>query len=347
MSLKKISLFCLLLPLVLCGSLRAGTNCSPCPSNDCCYDDCCPSFCSDWGVYADYLYWNTRRADLDYAVPWNQADSIGKVSHVCPDYQSGFRVGILKDWCDLYFDFRYTYYRNCQSSKTTNSAGGLAGTRIVGDFGQVTQGALAYARGKYELDYNVVDLLAGYRPNWCNCIDPYFFGGLKIAYIDQKYNTDYSTSITPFSTGGVRVKEKVDMSAYGVDLGFGASYDLWCCLSFFGEFSYDVLLGKFDRRTCYTTIDTGGVNDVRAKLCEDNCWRMVSVFNYRFGFSWDNIFSDCWCADLSLAIGYEFQHWFNVSDFVDYINQGETITINRNMQSLGFDGLFVRAKVTF
>ena len=93
-------------------------NC--CPTYDCCENDCCIDWCDGWTVYGDYLYWNVRKCNLDYAVQVNEAKEYaynwiyptGKLYAVDPNYTGGFRVGVSKTLCNGDIGVRYTYLRH-------------------------------------------------------------------------------------------------------------------------------------------------------------------------------------------------------------------------------------------
>ncbi len=330
MGLLKKGFWILLLPLLFSFEARADFG------N---YGNCCPQYCDscdDWVVYGEWLYWRSRRCDLDYAVTGAGAGTYtGNIHSVDQSYESGWRIGVQKYCGDFFYDLTYTYFRNDESNSKNNPA--LSGTRIVDDITAVTQGLITDARGKWDLDYDVVDLLAGY--GFCNtsCFQPYIFGGLKLAFIDQKFEALYIEGAN-FD----RVTQKIDMDAYGINLGVGANYNFCHCFNFFGRFSYDVLLGDFTRHYNYETSANADAANFK-----DDCWRMLSVLNLSFGLGYDFAFSNCWCSNLGISLGYEFHQWVGQPDFIDFQSESGEVTFDRHLQSLGFDGLFLRLALNF
>jgi len=107
-------------------------------SNDCGFSLCDCDPCDGWSVYADWLYWRTRKCDLDYAISIND-DIFDKLHSVCLDWDSGFRVGVLKACGDVDFGIHYTSFNTSASSyeldliQSENNFD-LLGTRLGGFF---------------------------------------------------------------------------------------------------------------------------------------------------------------------------------------------------------------------
>lgn len=319
-------------------------------------NSCCDSCLDDWSIYADYLYWRARRCDLDYAVDYTNAvfaqfsDSIHAVE---PCYDNGVRVGVRKECGKSFYLVDYTYYNTSESNSVSNADGFLAGTRHIGNFDGLTQGDILFAKGKWDLDYNVVSVLGGYHLNNCNrCFTSYFAGGFKYASIDQELRYEYRGPVNQISgaasTGNG--KQSIDMNAYGVNLGLGAALNFCGCFSFFGDFSFDVLVGDYTRKLNYVTLDGSGQTPLVGGVAElkDECWELVGVANLTLGLGYTYEFDCCcWCGDLNFAIGYEFHEWLNQPGFIDLESDGDQINPNRETQRLGLDGLFVRVGLGF
>lgn len=342
MKIKKIIYGLILAQLLLLPKVEAA-RCET-YSDNCCYTD--PS----WNVYADWLFWRARRSQLDFA--FNGDPGVfgvklpsGSVHAVEPSYDNGFRVGVQKYCGDLFFEGYYTYFRN-EESKTAIALNGQSGTHVVDSLREVNQGNFQLSRGKWNLDYDSVDLLVGYQFNKGRCLRPYLFGGFKYASIDQELTSFYSEDVAV--TGEVDlVKEKIDMSAYGVDIGVGANFSFWSCFNLFAKVSYDALIGDFKRRFTYNISSDGGATFFQDLNLNDQSWNSLSVFNLWFGLGFDRVFNQCWCSRLSLSIGYEFHQWINQLDFLEVQAESGENTFDRHLQSLGFDGLFIRFNVGF
>ncbi|GAB4230602.1 MAG: hypothetical protein Tsb0021_08740 [Chlamydiales bacterium] len=317
-------------------------SCEECDSYECCDE------CLNWTVYGDWLYWRARRCQLDYALPFDGSNAIGRVSEVCPKYDNGFRIGVETKLCDAYFGIEYTRYKTDATSTLSNPNGGIAGTQLIDAYTQLSQGSIQLARGDWDLCLDQVDLRMGYQiASECD-YEAKVFGGFKFAYIDQDFNSFYSANINPQSEGNnlEYIKQQVKMDGYGLELGMCGSYNLCRCLNFIGLFSYDILAADFDRHYIYETmnVDEGAV--LRANL-RDSCWKLVSVINLAVGLRYDyqNLF--CRDVDLSLSLGYEFHHWINYLGFMEHQNESGEVTVDRYSDNLGLDGLFLRASLSF
>lgn len=331
MLLKKLAILSVLCTLLLSGKGMGNDYCG-----SCCQDACW----SGWSIYGDWLYWRVRNCGLDYALPGpvidtgNASNNTGHVFAVEPSYDSGFRVGITKECDCLYFDAFYTHYKS-EESDETHSGTALTPTRVAA----LGTTAVLEAKAKYEIDYDVVDIVAGYSSNPCYCFQTIFFGGFKYARIDQEFTSSYDD----FSgSPPVLVKQTNDMNAYGVDLGFGAEYAIWNCFNAFGRFSYDILLGDFTRKTeqnvSATGISTNAV-DVR-----DECWRSISVINLAIGVSSDYQFCGSCIDSITLAVGYEFHKWIDMPNFFAF---GSADRVDRNPAGFGIDGVTIRLALKF
>ena len=319
----------------------------------CGYDnsDCCDS--NGLGVHADWIFWQARVCDLDFAVPFDGTNAIGDVRKVDPDYEHGFRVGVDKTCGCWSFGGNYTYYRARASGAFADLTNGdIAGTRIVPDYSLLTQGTIHNASANWDMNFDTADIMMGYQILSCGCFEANLIGGVKLAYIDQNMNTTYS--FTTQGEGPVlnvdAIRQKIDMDAYGASLGFEPSYHLSRCMDLYGVFSYDALIGKFDRTFHYQT--TSGANNpvVRANL-RDDCWSWIGVANLVVGVrsKWDDMF--CGKGSVIFSAGYEFHHWFDAAGFLGHQNVDNTnanlITIDRCLKAMGFDGPFVRLEATF
>jgi hypothetical protein len=346
MTFKKSIFLLVVAPFLLLSTAKADYYYDCCPPEYCSPEFCAP--CSSWVVYGEWLYWRARRCQLDFAFngePSGDPDSsTGRVHSVEPCYDHGFRVGFQRYCGDLFFDAFYTYFRNDEKHTVVN-IDGLSGTHYLNAVGG-SQG-FELARGKWDLDLRTVDILAGYQWSRKKCFHPYVFGGFKYASIDQELKSLYSDDVA--ITGDVyKVKQKIGMCAYGIDLGIGAKYSIFNFFNVFGRVSYDVLLGDFKRRFVYETSADGGATFEQNVNLHDECWYSVSVFNVLFGLGYEHLFNNCWCANLGVSVGYEFHQWINQPDFLEVVADfNDESTVDRHLQSLGFDGLFVRASLGF
>ncbi len=350
----------LLALLTLSSGAFAGDNyyvtydpCDPCMENN----SCCPNidFCNgdfDFKIYGDYLYWRTRRCELDYAIPTTGNSTsgpfVGNVYTVCPEYDSGFRVGGIVGSGDLYLEGRYTYYQSSSEDSVVDSTGNLIGTRIVDDFpGGASQGAFNFARADYSVHYHAVDALLGYDMDVGRCFDFHLFTGFKGLFIEQKFNVLYSDAEDidgPANTYS-SINDKIELDGYGLTLGFDMVYHVYDCIGLTGSFAYDVLAGNTDRHFSYRNTTDGGQNFTDNANLRDECWRTISGLNLAIGMQYETRI--CNCYDVVLGAGYEFHHYLNFSDFLALQSESGETTFDRQTDGIGFDGLYVRLGIGF
>ncbi len=322
-----------------------------CETNDCGFSLCDCDPCDGWSIYADWLYWNTRKCDLDYAVTFGSGEESGNIKSlngVCPSWDSGFRVGILKACGDVDFGVHYTYFKSTDSAhvETENTIGI---TQIGDEF--IGLSTVDYAGASYDLTLNQIDLEMGYAMEVSDCLAARLFSGFRYASIDQKFNVTYAESAgdlkgTGTGNGVDRVIKKNDMDFYGLYLGSKASYSVSDCFDFFGGMSFGIGAAEFSRGFTHTYTD-GGTDWVYPVTLADDCWRVVSVMDFNLGLTYH--LSDCLCADWAFSVGYEFHNWLDAQDFIGF-HSGEDsgeLHLDRHTENLGFDGLFVRVSAAF
>lgn len=303
------------------------------------YDEGC---CSDWTVYADWLYWRVRNCNLDYAlISDTDFTNYCDVRCVEPSYSNGYRVGIQQfDDC-RYLEAFYTHLHSEDDDSVGSQLNGvITPTRMwKGNprFGR--------AQSEYEIDYDVVDIVGGYAKNPCCNLQTYCFGGLKLAFIDQELNTKYTDS----SNAIILNRQSIDMNAYGLDIGFGANYTIGNCLNLFGRFSYDLMAANYERDTIQNALLVTGVpgNSVESFSLDDNCWTSLNIVNLSFGIGYESNFCGCWVNSLAIYFGYEFHQYLDMLDFYSVeIGQVEP-SFKRGNPAFGVDGLMLRVAVGF
>lgn len=336
--LKKIAILASILPALLFTKTEANSysdlSCNP----------CCDS---EWTVYGDWLYWKAGLKNrLDYAVPVNtSAVAIGKVIRIEPTYKSGFRIGCQYECAPVFYDAFYTRFHH---SYADNASATPPNTLIPTNEPNRNRN-YNFIEADWAVDYDTVDLLVGFSMNRCFCIEGYIFGGLKMAFIDQKFS-NLNHIITDESQSFFGHRQRVNMNAYGGNIGLGATYEVLRCFSFFGSTSIDCLAGNFKR----TFLLTSGSNllpftTIQADI-NDHFWDMITAINLLFGIKYTRSFSDCWCGHIGLAAGYEFHQYFGIPDFLNYSPppiSGLAISSTHDVLDFSLNGLFVRLSLGF
>ncbi len=311
--------------------------------------------CDGWSVHTDWLYWKTRKCDLIYS--WDQifdpitleSDTrpVGNGKKVKPEYESGVRIGLYKECNDWGFGVRYTHFCNDASDTSRDSSFTLGPTllhpsRLAGALDFSEQDSVRFARSKYEVDLNIIDLEASKK--WdVNCDgNASLFGGVKFAFIDQKRDTLYSRDTSPSSTSErSEVKEKIDMGAYGPYIGAKGRWEVCNGFGVFGSASVGTLLGCFDR-----SLKEEDLKDNRTDVDVDVDVHCI-VNHFEFAAGVDCRVCDFCCADLTISVGYEFHNWTDIPAWIKLVDDGIDTTYAEQFGSLGFDGLFFRLNAAF
>ncbi len=335
-----------------CFSCKPSAYCDE-EDNPCAYTNRCNRSCLNATVYGDYLYWTVRRCELDYVWP-NSGELVaaGKSRAIDPDYDNGFRVG-LRTQCGCWdIGARYTYYQTDESDSIIDTNGYIQPSRLhpAGNTPQLVK--LQFAKSEYDLDYDVIDIEFGRECqfNYCNCCTCVrFFGGVKIAFIDQELFTLYSDLGDSGKTDEASVKEKVEMDGYGLYAGTEAHWNLCRCLGVFGRVSGGALVADFDRSVLEKT---ERVDDYTVRVlvdAKDDCHKLIT--NFEIGAGLELIWDTQNCGNWSIQVGYEFHHWNNMLDFIQFTGNDDSgefpATTDRHSEDLGLDGIVARLSVSF
>ena len=295
--------------------------------------------CSDWTVYADWLYWKVRNCNLDYAfINDDDQNYYQDVRSVEPSYSNGYRVGIQQfDGC-RYLEAFYTHLHSEDEDITRSTAiNTITPTRVW----KVLPTDTNRAESLYEIDYDVADIVGGYVKNSCCNLQTYFFGGLKLVFIDQVLRNSYLDEGTPRLTLS---RQNIDMNAYGLDVGIGANYTIGNCLNLFGRFSYDFMAANYERTT--TQFVSNDANE-RTVDVVDNCWTSLNVANLSFGVGYESNFCGCWVNRLAIYFGYEFHQYLDMLDFYSFEIGSIEPSFKRGNPAFGLDGLMLRIAIGF
>ncbi|ADI37441.1 MOMP-like family protein [Waddlia chondrophila 2032/99] len=323
--------------------------------SDCGFSFCDSDPCEGWSIYADYLYWRPRRCDLNYAFTTLDTENenlafVTGLSGICPSYDSGFRIGILKAFGDLDFGVHYTWFRSKDGSSINNVGEDfiIGQTKVISPF--VTD-PIELAASDYKVELNQIDAELGYHLELSDCLAARIFSGFRYAKIKQSQNSVYSSDINdqyansnPLAQVDV-IQQKADLDFYGLYVGNKASYKICDCFDFFGGLSLGIGVGDVSQRIDQQGKADGGpdVEFAQGDLVSTSCWKSIAVLDLNVGITFP-LCNVC-CTDLAFSVGYEFHQWFNVSDFIAFPfgNYG----VDSHCCDLSFDGLFVRVSAAF
>ncbi len=366
--------------LLGCATVQANDcmSCNPC--NPC---DPCDSFCDGWSVYGDWLFWKVRRSGLDYTIegdnfesPRHEYDSntyvpFGKMHCVDPEYQSGYRIGFAKNFCELDVGVRYTHFKADHTNSKYSEDYSLDGTRqhplddeaYTSSWGSSSINDFDYAESGYSLKLDQIDVEAGKAWDTCEGLRVRPFVGFRYARIDQHMNTFYDIE------DGLTVSEFLDIKAYGFYLGAGVRYTFCECFGLHACLSGGLYIastsghhnegsGFFGNGSSSSSDSSSGSgsgsgdnvgsvpeadSDIHVSRCDSDI--LVGSCDAAFGVSYE--LHNCFCGNWMFAAGYEFHNWSGMPDFLNFTDDGSFGNHSRNHSNLGYDGLYVRVKMEF
>ena len=187
--------------------------CAPtCNSGGLCDMDLCDM---TYSAYVDYLYWQVNRGGLSFgdssSSSSSSSSSCGQRFH-CPDYDSGYRLGVVAHYKNWDFGVRYTSL--CTDIKIGRE-----------------DSCESSHHDKYSFDYRVCDIELGYSCCLCGDFTLRPFAGAKLAWIDEKLHFDGCY--------------KFDNNSYGLYIGFEGRWNI-CNFSSCG---YDIPVSLVTRGT--------------------------------------------------------------------------------------------------
>ena len=297
---------------------------------------CRPTCGPTWTADAEWLFWNVRAADLDFAMPTSGVDIAGRVYDITPGYSSGLRVGLERNMGPCSVAMNYTYYAAAEAESLDDSSF-YAGTLLVPTYADVNQSAIRSAETQWDFDYQLFDLVGAYTFCAGDHSEGAIYGGFRAALIDEEMSTVYGNA-WPFPTSSHidYVGQRTDMSAYGVNLGVRGA----CWLGGLGKITTSVgvspLVGNFDRRFFYSGSSNGGANFTTDADILEQTTRMVGVLDLSVGYEM-LLFQNASC-DATIGIGYEFHQWLNYPGLLRHMNESGEITIDHHASNLGIDG---------
>ncbi len=310
-------------------------------NNNCC--DTGSDYCAN--VFVDWLYWNVRDCNLDFAATGDDAtilEASGRLVSVDTEYESGFRVGAFTPFCSYEIGFVYTRFHNdhnCDDVTRISQADGNLNSTALPE--QVGLNAINEAESDYEVEFDQLDIafVRHHQPQWLCNTNVTVGGGLRFAWIDRERNIEYRST-----NDNAKVFQKTENDLYGVFVGLATDTQFCECFSFLGEFSIAAFVAENERKTRVTSTLTSPVTDF---FLEDDCGHCaVANINLALGLAFD---FNCLCdACARLAVGYEFHNWLNLPNFIspqEAVNNAWQL--DRYYGSLGFDGLFLRLAVSF
>ncbi|NNM43437.1 MAG: hypothetical protein HKM07_03760 [Chlamydiae bacterium] len=302
-----------------------------------------------WLVYGDFLYWEVREDQLQFAgdivggigpfvnfvnnnnpgIPNKTLDQKIKVKESSFKWRPGFRVGTGVDLARSTWDIQLFWTRLHESTKAhlSDSANGILST----EFPLVTilsltgnnSGSLPMfannAKNKWTFRFDTIDLQVGktFFPHKTVSVKPFF--GVKAAQIDQRTRTKYEGLVgtgqdannNNFSFPLVNtVDKKNNFHAIGPSLGVDSKWKFAHMFSLVTDFSFAAVYGKFNNEIHSQITAQGGGNTAMINIKLHNpTYRIRPTINGLVGFD----FSSCLGKSgiISVGVAYEVQYFWN------------------------------------
>lgn len=293
----------------------------------------------------DYLIWKARRRALDFAIlDPNRTNNVpeGPIASVFYDTDNGVRAGFTfslpnPEWEAAAY---YTYFHAHGNQTFTALDRGVIYPTVLSPIGprEVT-GAFAQAN----VDLDIVDLQIGPRLAVGECFLLQFYGGLRTAHIHTKFNAFYTGRDAGnidenFTFLGTRYFDDARFRGLGLRLGGEGSYRFAEYCTVFMRGSTSLLSGRFSE----SHMEDNGNAILFPQVNVAEKWeQLVPVVDLAVGVTYQ------FREDMRLALGYEFAHWFGLTDSSDFVDDVAVGKLGRRTSDLTFEGLFLQLAVSF
>lgn len=273
---------------------------------------CCSACDRKPGVigYADYLNWKAGLRGLDFVTvahaPLTVPPDPLATESLNFDDNSGIRAGLgyrfSSNW-DI--TWSYTYFRNDARGDVTDN--GLLNTVLLAPHSVFDTTPMAAIQADASLWLSVHDFEANYYACLDNAVSFRMFGGVRIAELDQEFETAY-TFLGSATRGRISLPSKMD--AAGGRLGAEIRRRSESGWRVFGRGGISCLSADFrtqQREAVRNQVGLGpqvGLPQVVLDI-EQTTTRFVSVLEGAAGIGWER-------GPLEIDAGYEMNSWINI-----------------------------------
>lgn len=288
-----------------------GPIASPCEQDCCTTEPCCTESCGNLFVSADLLYWRASVNGLtsvcdNATITETEENGLiisrlkGKAKDPHFNWNPGYRIGLgYAPECRQWFLGAYWTHFNSNSHRN----GGR------------------HRKLHWKIDFDVIDVLAGYKFNLAPCFDLWLFGGLRGAMIDQRLKTNFhdsrsSDSIfsleSSSSTFASHSRAKEKFRGIGPLVGVEGEWGIGCNFSLYADASVGFLFGSFHVRSRNQEVFETGINFNHTTRSSQSCQTVVDA---GVGIRWYK----CFCDRLFLLqLGLEHHCYYNQNQFCGY-----------------------------
>ena len=285
-----------------------------------------------WGFFADAIYFRPRWPDLELGIANRQNLGVpnGSVQRVDFDPALGFRLGVQRWKGDSGFLADNTYLSVDSNGAIASNPGATVAPTLTHPLGlrDVDSGL-----GTGQHKSNVFNLLWTRRIHADADFDFWVEGGGRAAWLQRGFGIDYfGGDAAPIA----RVDHDLDFWGYGLCGGLAGKWKLGCgwFIDAGGRLS---LLASRNETSVVETSMRGAALLADASDCRTG---FTPMFDLRASLS--KAFG-AW----TLAVGYEMQQWFGVSELLTFNDDVHVGSLSRRRGDFGMDGLFLRLGVSF
>lgn len=307
--LKKINVAITLLLITSVGyAYGDDNNSSPCEESVNC-SPCEPSSCGQGFIGAELIYWRAYQSGLDSCetIEFSEREnSDGKLFSNFngrgrdPHFQwdPGFRIGAGYQFACSNWDVAaiWTHFHS-HANRNENDENKV----------------------RWNINLDVIDVVAAYQWDTCNCFSLVPFAGIRGAIIDEKLHEENFRDSERGSSSSThnRFSSKSDNKEYfwgvGPLLGLQADWNIRCGFSVYGSASVSWMYGNFDLKFKEFDESKDMVNRCNVKK---NIDADIAAADFAIGIRWQRCF--CINKKLILQLGLEHHRYFDFNRFGNY-----------------------------
>lgn len=280
---------------------------------------------------AEYFLLAPRREGQTYAIFGRNPfwGPLGEVKSLDGGYNSGFRISAGCRTPDHPWEvmLRYAYFHadNDATLQTTPSDTIFPTLTHPGTLNR----ADSVSASNHVL-FHLADLEIARRFDLSSSCDLRVFAGPRYAYVEQGIGADYR------GAGGLSDQVCRCLEFNGGGLRTGAETQIWFIehLGLYLRGSASLLTGQF------TGWRTEYVNNAPIVDISERYTRMIPMFDLGIGLSFQH-------RSWRVSLGYEFMNWMGMADTSEFLDDSAPSKYQRSSGNLGFDGIVVRAEMSF
>lgn len=271
------------------------------PDSQECEDSCCqPDCCGKGFISAELLYWRAFENGLDRCIPVETSDIItldgrltsrliGRSHDPNFKWNPGFRLGIGYEFACSNWDVEASWsYFHTHSNNSFDDDIDV----------------------QWNLDFDVLDIVAGYKTDLSHCFALRPFAGIRSARINQKFQIN-EFSLEDDDSDSDFEKNREEFLGIGPLIGLEADWDIGCGFSLYASASISLLYGHFDLKFIELNETLNTVDYCKLKKDLD---ASLDVVDISFGVQWRKCYCDRW---LFLQLGLEHHRYFDYNRLCD------------------------------